>query len=132
MPPCAPPPPPRPYGPRSSRRSPGRSGRPSQAGIHWDSWLQVPHSRDLPARSIPHSVVKIRHAENPSRRSILSPGPQKDRTSSSGPGDGKTGTLGGTPMSDTMEDVTNLEPARAALAETFGYGDFRPGQAEVI
>ncbi|HEY2295665.1 MAG TPA: ATP-dependent DNA helicase RecQ [Thermoanaerobaculia bacterium] len=31
-----------------------------------------------------------------------------------------------------MQDATLLEPARAALAETFGYGDFRPGQAEVI
>ncbi|MEO7417451.1 MAG: ATP-dependent DNA helicase RecQ, partial [Thermoanaerobaculia bacterium] len=31
-----------------------------------------------------------------------------------------------------MADTTLLEPARAALAETFGYGDFRPGQAEVI
>src|SRR5436305_11017373 len=28
--------------------------------------------------------------------------------------------------------ATPLSPARAALAETFGYGDFRPGQAEVI
>jgi len=35
-------------------------------------------------------------------------------------------------MSGTMENVALLEPARAALAETFGYGDFRPGQAEVI
>ncbi|HEY4562589.1 MAG TPA: DEAD/DEAH box helicase, partial [Thermoanaerobaculia bacterium] len=30
------------------------------------------------------------------------------------------------------ENVALLEPARAALAETFGYGNFRPGQAEVI
>ena len=35
-------------------------------------------------------------------------------------------------MSDTTEDMTLLEPARAALAETFGYEGFRPGQAEVI
>ena len=35
-------------------------------------------------------------------------------------------------MSGTMQDAMLLEPARAALAETFGYGDFRPGQAEVI
>jgi ATP-dependent DNA helicase RecQ len=35
-------------------------------------------------------------------------------------------------VSDTREDLALLEPARAALAETFGYGDFRPGQAEVI
>src|SRR3954453_22755797 len=35
-------------------------------------------------------------------------------------------------MSDTMENAMLLEPARAALAETFGYGDFRPGQAEEI
>ncbi len=35
-------------------------------------------------------------------------------------------------MSGTMENATPLEPARAALAETFGYGDFRPGQEEVI
>ncbi|HEX4959974.1 MAG TPA: ATP-dependent DNA helicase RecQ [Thermoanaerobaculia bacterium] len=33
---------------------------------------------------------------------------------------------------DTMDDVTHLEAARAALAETFGYGEFRPGQEEVI
>src|SRR3954465_9545855 len=38
---------------------------------------------------------------------------------------------GGT-MSGTMENAALLEPARAALAETFGYGNFRPGQAEVI
>ncbi|HEY4588361.1 MAG TPA: ATP-dependent DNA helicase RecQ [Thermoanaerobaculia bacterium] len=31
-----------------------------------------------------------------------------------------------------MQDAMLLEPARAALAETFGYGNFRPGQAEVI
>ncbi|MFL6260785.1 MAG: ATP-dependent DNA helicase RecQ [Thermoanaerobaculia bacterium] len=35
-------------------------------------------------------------------------------------------------MSGTMENVALLEPARAVLAETFGYGEFRPGQAEVI
>jgi ATP-dependent DNA helicase RecQ len=34
-------------------------------------------------------------------------------------------------MSDTIENAI-LEPARAALAETFGYEEFRPGQAEVI
>src|SRR5205085_11758926 len=31
-----------------------------------------------------------------------------------------------------MEEATPLEAARAALAETFGYRDFRPGQEEVI
>ncbi|HVG06275.1 MAG TPA: RecQ family ATP-dependent DNA helicase [Thermoanaerobaculia bacterium] len=35
-------------------------------------------------------------------------------------------------MSATAEDTANLEAARAALAETFGYGEFRPGQEEVI
>jgi ATP-dependent DNA helicase RecQ len=35
-------------------------------------------------------------------------------------------------MSVTMEEVANLEAARAALQETFGYGEFRPGQEEVI
>jgi ATP-dependent DNA helicase RecQ len=32
----------------------------------------------------------------------------------------------------TVEDTANLEAARAALAETFGYGEFRPGQEKVI
>src|SRR3954452_14792293 len=31
-----------------------------------------------------------------------------------------------------MEEATLMETARAALAETFGYGNFRPGQADVI
>jgi len=35
-------------------------------------------------------------------------------------------------MSAIAEDTTNLEAARAALQETFGYGEFRPGQEEVI
>src|SRR4051812_16937403 len=35
-------------------------------------------------------------------------------------------------MSGTMQDAMLLEPARAALRETFGYRDFRPGQEEVI
>ncbi len=35
-------------------------------------------------------------------------------------------------MSATAEDTANLEAARAALAKTFGYGGFRPGQEEVI
>ncbi|MFL6197499.1 MAG: ATP-dependent DNA helicase RecQ [Thermoanaerobaculia bacterium] len=35
-------------------------------------------------------------------------------------------------MSGTLEGATPLAGARAALAETFGYGEFRPGQAEVI
>jgi len=35
-------------------------------------------------------------------------------------------------MSVAAEGTTNLDAARAALAETFGYGEFRPGQAEVI
>jgi ATP-dependent DNA helicase RecQ len=35
-------------------------------------------------------------------------------------------------MSGTMEDTIPLDAARAALAETFGYGEFRPGQEAVI
>jgi len=35
-------------------------------------------------------------------------------------------------MSATAEDIANLDAARAALAETFGYGEFRPGQEAVI
>jgi ATP-dependent DNA helicase RecQ len=35
-------------------------------------------------------------------------------------------------MSGTPEDVVPLAAARAALAETFGYGEFRPGQEAVI
>jgi ATP-dependent DNA helicase RecQ len=35
-------------------------------------------------------------------------------------------------MIGAMDDTTPLEPARAALAETFGYGEFRPGQEAVI
>jgi len=35
-------------------------------------------------------------------------------------------------MSGTLEDIAPLTAARAALAETFGYGEFRPGQEEVI
>jgi ATP-dependent DNA helicase RecQ len=35
-------------------------------------------------------------------------------------------------MSIAAEGTANLEAARAALAETFGYGEFRPGQEEVI
>jgi len=31
-----------------------------------------------------------------------------------------------------MEEAPPLEAARAALAETFGYGEFRPGQEAVI
>src|SRR5437763_14915903 len=34
------------------------------------------------------------------------------------------------PLPDVTDDPTH--PARAALAETFGYGEFRPGQEEVI
>ncbi|HEY0554472.1 MAG TPA: ATP-dependent DNA helicase RecQ, partial [Thermoanaerobaculia bacterium] len=35
-------------------------------------------------------------------------------------------------MEDATPLATPLSRARTALAETFGYGDFRPGQAEVI
>jgi ATP-dependent DNA helicase RecQ len=35
-------------------------------------------------------------------------------------------------MSVTAEDTANLDSARAALRETFGYREFRPGQEEVI
>src|SRR3979409_616242 len=35
-------------------------------------------------------------------------------------------------MDGVMEDATPLNTARIALLETFGYGEFRPGQAEVI
>ena len=35
-------------------------------------------------------------------------------------------------MTGTMEDPALLPAARAALAETFGYGEFRPGQEAVI
>src|ERR1700709_363275 len=35
-------------------------------------------------------------------------------------------------MVRAMEDETPLNTARATLAETFGYGEFRPGQEAVI
>ena len=35
-------------------------------------------------------------------------------------------------MGGMTEDAIPLETAHTTLAETFGYGDFRPGQAEVI